>query len=141
MSLNLNRIIALFLLPSLMLVSAGDALGFSFCVGLDGHVEIESGFRNDFDGMPCDSKHKGSTCLKSGYECCGPCLDFVLQNAAHLVSRHLKTASAPVKTISWNIPSLKPRQGIHLVAGKLVTNPQPRVSQSVLTHRTVVLQV
>jgi hypothetical protein len=79
--------------------------------------------------------------LKAGYKCCGPCLDFAIQNAAHLVNRHIKTASVPVKTISWYTPPLHLRKRIHLVAGKLVTNPPPRVSQSVLTHRTVVLQV
>lgn len=141
MRLALKKIIVLCLLPCLLLLSAGGALGLSLCVGLDGHVEIDSVLRNDFGSGHCDTRQNGSSFSIAGYECCGPCLDLPIQNVAHLVNRHINTVPVPIVPISGDIPLLYPGQSIQLFTAKLVTNPLPRISQSVLTHRTVVLQL
>ena len=140
MRLALKKIIVLCLLPCLLLLSAGGALGLSLCVGLDGHVAIDSLLRNDFGSGHCDTSQNGATLSIAGYDCCGPCLDLPIQNDAHLVNRHMISVPAPIGPVSGAI-SLFPRQSMQLLAEKLVTKPLPRISQSVLTHRTVVLQV
>ena len=47
MRLIVTRIIVLLLLPAFILASASEVLGFSWCVGNDGHVELERGTNHD----------------------------------------------------------------------------------------------
>lgn len=138
-----TRIIILLLLPAFILTAASEVLGFAWCVGDDGHVEFERGARHDCGDESFANENLGknpaSVIVGTSYECCGPCLDLTIKNEAYIVKRLKKTSVAPSDAISLQVFPRSTIQRAKLLAGNLITQQPPRISQTILAHRTVVL--
>jgi len=138
MRLIVTRIIVLLLLPAFILTSASEVFGLSWCVGNDGHFELERGTGHD-----CDDENFGRNAAPiipgANYECCGPCLDLSIPNEAYIVKRLKRVSVAPNDVVSLNVFPRNTIQRAKLLAGNLITQHPPRISQTILAHRTVVL--
>ena len=143
MRLIVTRIIVLLLLPAFILTSASEVFGFSWCVGNDGHFELERGTGHDCDDENFVNENFGKNVAPiipgTSYECCGPCLDLSIPNEAYIVKRLKKVSVAPNDAISLNIFPRNTIQIAKLLVGNLITQHPPRISQTILAHRTVVL--
>jgi len=142
--ISFSKIAAFLLLPAFLIASAGDMLGYAWCLGEDGHVEInyvtsngccDSNFENSHSARP-----DVATLHQSSDNHCGSCLDFSTQPNEAVFSKRLKrTSSGSINAISSNsFPSIS-AQNAKLVVGNLASQPPPRISQTILAHRTVVL--
>ena len=142
--ISFTKFVAFLLLPAFLIASAGDMLGYAWCLGDDGHVEIQYVTSNGC----CDSNLENShsvrpdvaTLHQSSDNHCGSCLDFSTQPNEAVFSKRLKrVSSGSIKIISSNsFPSIS-AQNVKLVVSNLASQPPPRVSQAILAHRTVVL--
>lgn len=145
MRLILSRILVAVLLPVFLLTCVGSAFGFAWCIGEDGHVEIERVAGNGCGDDDFESKgvvsHKTPTIQYPSYDHCGPCLDLSMQNNIFTAKRLTKITSTPSDVIILNGFLETSIQSIKLVVGNLAPQPPPRISQSILAHRTIVLLV
>lgn len=142
--ISFSKIAALLLLPAFLIASAGDMLDYTWCLGDDGHVEIKYVTSNGC----CDSNFENShisrsevaTLHQSSDNHCGSCLDFSTQpNEAVFAKRLKRVSSNPIKAITANgFPSIS-AQNAKLVVSNLASQPPPRISQTILAHRTIVL--
>jgi hypothetical protein len=139
-----SKIMVLLLLSAFLATSAGNVLGFVWCVGDDGHVGInyisdngccvgdaKSSVIGRYD-VPSMSQSKGDHC--------GLCLDFSVQPSEAVFLKRLKripTVSIEAD-ISNGFPQMADRR-TNLVVGILVSQLPSRVSQAILAHRTVVI--
>jgi hypothetical protein len=143
MRLIVTRIIVLLLLPAFILASASEVLGFSWCVGNDGHVELERGTNHDCGAENFANENFGRNAapiiLGTSNECCGPCLDLSIQNEAYIIKRLKKITVAPTDAISLNVFPRNTVRKAHLLVSNLITQHPPRISKTILAHRTVVL--
>lgn len=134
---------ALLLVFTLMTI--GSVPGFAWCIGQDGHIEIEFAAAGDCcvgsseltitpNGLSDQSVHIDQ-------DHCGPCLDLFLQchNVVSVNRFHKDTVVAGFcieNDIVAGIPS-----AVKLLLGNLVPQPPPRISQAILAHRTTVLLI
>ncbi len=142
--ITFSKIAALLLLPAFLIASAGDMLGYTWCLGDNGHVEVKYVTSNSC----CDTNFEDSHSVRPGVATlhqssdnhCGSCLDFSTQPNEAVFSKRLKRVSSDsINTISSNsFPSIS-TQNAKLVVGNLALQPPPRISQTILAHRTVVL--
>jgi hypothetical protein len=144
MRLKLTQIVGLLLLPTFLFLSVGTAPGYAWCFGEDGHSEIEeatvAGCHDGQDKPGEAVRHDTPTLHNSEDEHCGPCLDFSLQQDEANFSKRLKKAPAiPIEITSLNGFTFAFAQSVKLVSGNLASQPPPRISQAILSHRTVVL--
>jgi hypothetical protein len=143
MRLIVARIIVLLLLPAFILTSASEVLGFTWCVGNDGHVELERGTGHDCGDENFASenycKNASPIIFGTSYECCGPCLDLSLQNEAYIVKRLKKITVAHSDAINLNVFPRNAVRKTNLLVRNLITQHPPRISKTILAHRTVVL--
>ena len=130
------------LIPTLILTFSTNVLGLEWCVGENGHTKIEyPGSSNCCDeGTPAQSGVKKSPVSEYafGNVGCAPCLDFVALNDTAL-SKRFKSWSS-FKEIASADP--KPYPAFHnnkYHSNKLKNNQPPRISQTILSHRKVVL--
>ena len=141
---SFSKIAILLLLPAFLIASAVDMLSYAWCSGDNGHAESEyvtaegccgSDFQNCHIG-----KHDIATIHQSTDEHCGSCLDFNAQQSEVVLLKRLKRIpSVSFGTITSNgFPTIS-AQNANLVAGNLASQPPPRISQTILDHRTVVL--
>lgn len=140
----LPKTMVCLLLSTLMIINAADAIGYAWCFGGDGHVKIkyvtagscceqESALPDPLRLQPADASLR-----LSGGESCGPCLDlFLKQNEASIIKRSNKLATPALAIAKTSSSPLPLHQS--MVAGTPLTQPPPRVSQTILSHRTVVL--
>jgi len=142
--ISFSKIAALLLLPVFLIASTGDMLGYAWCLGDDGHVEVKYA---TVDGC-CDSGFVNSHTVRpdvavlhrSGDDHCGPCLDFAGNQSDAVFSKRLKRIpSSPINAIISNSFPSTAAQNANLVARNLASQPPPRISQTILAHRTVVL--
>lgn len=143
MRLIFTRIIVLLLLPAFILTSASEVLGFAWCVGNDGHVEFERDTRHDCGDENFANENLGRNAAPvifgTSYDCCGPCLDLSIQNEACIVKRLKKTSAAPSDAICLNVFPRNTIQTAKRLVNNFITQQPPRISQTILAHRTVVL--
>lgn len=141
MKSRVPKIIVCLLLPIFVLTCAGDVFGLVWCIGEDGHFSIERSMANDCaDGArSCASIAQDEAMLAAGDPSCGPCLDLFPEGDAFLIKRLKKSTPASTDVTSPETLPLVIAQSIKLVVGGLTTKPTPRVSQTILAHRTVVL--
>ena len=142
--ISFSKIAVFLLLPVFLIASASDMLGYAWCLGDDGHVEIKYATSNSC----CDSNFENShsirpdvaTLHQSSNDHCGSCLDFSAQPNEAVFSKRLKrVSSGSINAITSNsFPSIS-AQNTKLVVGNLASQPPPRISQTILAHRTVVL--
>jgi hypothetical protein len=118
--------------------------GYAWCFGDDGHVDIEYIAGSDCaDGVSAPisaDKHNEYSFSQSDEEHCGPCLDFYIQlNDATTTKRLENKAPVSIGAIAITaVPSLS-AQTVKMLVGNLVPQPPPRIAQTILNHRTVVL--
>ena len=138
-----SKFVTSLLLATFLVTSVGALLGYVWCVGDDGHVEVtytvggdccadgeEQGTANHYDG-PSITQASGDHC--------GSCLDFSAQQCEAVFFKRIKrTSLVSLDPVSPNNSLPSTMQSIKLVAS-LLPQPPPGVAQTILFHRTVVL--
>ena len=125
-----------------VMASAGTVFGYAWCFGDDGHVEV-----NYSSGVVCcdeDLENRTAeryivpTFSRSSGDSCGSCLDVSTPQCGAVFLKRLKqVSSTSVATLATNVFTPKMAQGASLSAK--ITTFSPRVSPTILAHRTVVL--
>ena len=135
--------LATYLLVMTFLVASADTVfGYAWCFGDDGHVEVsyskgDGCCEEDIEKLTAD-RYAVPTLSQLSTDSCGSCLDISAQQRGAVFFKRLKQVSTPsVATLSANSFSLKKAQGALWVAR--LTSLSPRVSPTLLAHRTVVL--
>ena len=137
-----SRLNGLILLLTFVLTTVGSVPGFAWCIGEDGHFEIEYIATGDFGGGVTGSSGNmtGESSIQIDEDHCGPCLDFIFQSHEAMSANrpHHKTSKSHDVFALKIFPSIT-CQTVKLVVGNLVPQPPPRISQAILEHRTIVL--
>jgi hypothetical protein len=132
------------LLTAFLTTSIGALLGYVWCVGDDGHVEVNYTVGNDC----CDNGHvqipadqyDGPTISQANVDHCGSCLDFSAQQCEAVFLKRLKRSSqVSPEPLSPNNSLPSAMQSVKLVAVNHSRQPSLRIAQTILFHRTVVL--
>ena len=139
-----SKIVTFLLLSVFLFAGTGNAFGYAWCVGDDGHVEV-----NYISGGDCcadDSSNRDvdrydvTAISHSDGEHCGLCLDSSAKPSEAIFLKRLKrTSTVSIATVSLNNFPSPVLKGSKLLAGNRATLSLPRVSQAILAHRTVVL--
>jgi len=138
-----SKLVTCLLMAVFFAASLGTASGYAWCVGEDGHVGVsysnnsgcciddqKSRFVNSYDS-PTVSHAKDASC--------GLCRDFTLQQYDAVFFKRVKrTSGTSVSPFASNVLPANGGQKTQLVAG-LTFQPPPRISKTILAHRTIVL--
>jgi hypothetical protein len=136
--------IALLLIPVFFVATVVSMPGYAWCFGDDGHVDIEyiagNGSADAASATNHSDKHGEPSLSQPDADYFGPCVDLDIQlNDATTIKRLENKAPVSIDAIAiTSLPSLS-AQTIKMVVGNLVPQPPPRIAQSILNHRTVVL--
>jgi hypothetical protein len=136
--------IAFLLLPVFFVATVVSMPGYAWCFGDDGHVDIEyiagSDCADDALAANLSDKLYATSFSQSDEDHCGPCFDLDIQlNDATTTKRLENKAPVSLGAIAITaLPSLS-AQTVKLLVGNLIPQPPPRIAQSILNHRTVVL--
>jgi hypothetical protein len=141
----LYKFTLLLLLPAFLAGSVGDAFGYAWCFGDDGHSEIEyitvNGCGDEDAKENGISNYNVPTLHPAAIEHCGPCLDVSMQTSEAVFFKQLeKVPPVAINFVSTDVFSFRFVPIIQLVAGNRAAQPPPRISQTILAHRTIVLQ-
>lgn len=144
MKLKLTQIVGLLLIPVFLVVSIGSVPGYAWCFGEDGHSEIEEVVIAGCSDNQCEPKefikYEPPTLHGSENVHRGPCLDFSAQQTATFFSKRLrKIQQTPIDTINLDVFPQDFSRSFKLIDGNLAPQTPPRISQTILSHRTVVL--
>ena len=136
--------ITFLLLPVFFVATIISMPGYAWCFGDDGHIDVEyvagSGCADDASAASAADNQNVASYSQSDEEHCGPCLDFDIQlNDATTKKRLENKAPVCIDAIAINAFTTFSSQTVKMVVGNLVPQPPPRISQSILNHRTVVL--
>lgn len=137
-----SKLVTYLLVTTFLVASAGTVFGYAWCFGDDGHVDVSysSGggcCDEDLENRTAD-RYAVDTISKLNGDSCGSCLDVTAQQcSAVLVKRMTRVSTPSVATLVTNSFSPKIGQGAPSVAK--LTSHTPRVSPTILAHRTVVL--
>jgi len=139
-----SKLVTSLLLTAFLVTSVGALLGYVWCVGDDGHVEVTYTAGSDCcaDGeVQRTAKHySGPSISQANSDHCGSCLDFAAQQGEAVFLKRIKrTSVAPVEPLSLANSHPSAMHSIKLVAGSILPQPLPVVAQAILFHRTVVL--
>jgi hypothetical protein len=140
----LKRMVPILLIAFLA-SSFGAVFGYAWCMGDDGHVGIDYVTDKSCCTDDCKSNNVGRfdvlTISQRYGEHCGLCLDFSAQPVEAVFFKRLKrTQPAFTDAVTAKGFSPIPTQNVSLNGGSLVPQSQPRISQTILAHRTVVLR-
>ena len=140
----LSKLVTILLLAAFLVTSVGSLFGYAWCVGDDGHVEVSYATGN---GCCDDDRKQGAanqydvpSVSRSSGDHCGLCLDFSAQQSEAVFFKRVKrTSMVSVEALPQisSIPNII--QSIQLVADNAVSQLPPRIAQTILAHRTVVL--
>jgi len=138
------KIMVLLLLLAFLTTSVGNVFGYAWCVGDDGHVGIDSvagkGCRIDVCKSDYTDKKYDVFAISQASEYCSQCLDFsALQTEAVFFKRLKRIPTVFKVAVNPNSFPAIAVQNVKMVAGNLMLESQPRISQTILAHRTVVL--
>jgi hypothetical protein len=137
-----SKFVTYLLVTTFLVASAGTVFGYAWCFGDDGHVGVS--YSNG--GGCCDedlekrtaNRYAVPTISQLNGDSCGSCLDVSTQQRSVVFFKRLKRVStSSVETLTANSFSPKRVQGAPWVAS--LTSLSPRVSPTLLAHRTVVL--
>ncbi len=139
-----SKLVISLLLVAFLMTSVGTLLGYAWCVGDDGHVEVSyatgSGCCDDDQELNTGSQYDTPSLSQASGAHCGLCLDFTAQQSdAVFFKRFKRTLTAPVEVLSSNYSSLSVIYSTKLVADAHLPQPPPWIAQTILAHRTVVL--
>ncbi len=136
--------ILLLLLPAFLSIGVSEGLGLSWCFGDDGHVELATvnGCGDSAAELAANSHCEDNPELGSEAESCGPCLDYALEQDEAIFAKRLH--KAPLALIDLLAPkpqttNFATNSNTNGAVGRLARQPQPRISQTILLHRTTVL--
>lgn len=137
-----TKIMILLLLVIFLLTSMG-TFGYAWCVGDDGHVEVNyaaaTGCCNQ-DQSPYSGGQSGSPGLsRAGADYCGLCLDFDAQKYEAVFFKRIKKSavlSLEPLTKGASYPNAISNSGL---VAKMSPQQQFRVAQIILALRTIVL--
>ena len=119
-------------------------MGYVWCVGDDGHVEVNYTAGNDCcdDGhvqSPAD-QYDGPSISQANVDHCGACLDFSAQQCEAVFFKRLKRSSlVSLEPLSPNHSHPCAMHSVKLVAVNHSRQPSLYIAQAILFHRTVVL--
>ncbi|MCK4507463.1 MAG: hypothetical protein KAU27_02910 [Desulfuromonadales bacterium] len=138
------KIVTFLLLAVFLLTSAGNLLGYAWCVGDDGHVEVSYATGRDCcdDGQEqgATEQYDVPTISQASGDSCGLCLDFSTQQCEAVFFKRIKrTSTASLVPLSANNSLPSAMQSVKLVAAVPLPQPPLRVAQAILSQRTVVL--
>ena len=138
------KLVTSLLLAVFLLTSAGALLGYAWCVGDDGHVEVSYATGRDCcdDGQGQDSSEQYvvPTVSQASGDSCGLCLDFSAQRGeAVFFKRAKRTSMVSLAPLSANSSLPSALQSIKLVVVDFLPQPPLRIAQAILSLRTVVL--
>ncbi len=145
MKFNLSsKFVTSLLLAAFLVTSVGALLGYVWCVGDDGHVDVSYAAGNDCcagdEGSGTANHYVGPSISQADSDHCGSCLDFAVQQCEAVFLKRIKrTTVAPLEPLSPKNSHPGAMQSIKLVAGSFLPQPPPGVAQAILFHRTVVL--
>jgi hypothetical protein len=127
-----------------LVMSSGTLLGYAWCLGDDGHVELSYATGVDCcgDGQESGDSEKCTTSSLSqpGADNCGLCLDSSAQQSEAVFSKRVKRTSTP--SIEMPTPNNTHLQAVLCspkTANALIAHTIPRIAQTILAHRIVVL--
>lgn len=140
----LKSICTILLLLTFLATTVGVLPVYALCFGEDGHVELEY---SDHDICDEDKKNGNSSfpelaidSIPSHGDHCTPCVDIAIQTCeATSTKRHSDSKSKSVALQHLNVSPLVKPAVVKLLVGNLVPQPPPRVSQTIIHHRTIVL--
>lgn len=138
-----RKISNFILLLTFVLTALSSVPGFAWCIGEDGHFEIEYVIDGNCDTA---SSSSGGTAVVSSLHIdedhCGSCLDVYLQPHDVFSAKRLnyEALNAPDVFALGTILS-STSQADRQVKTNLVPQPPPRILQSILNHRTTVLLI
>ena len=137
-----SKLVTYLLVTTFLVASAGTVFGYAWCFGDDGHVDVS--YSNG--GGCCDEdlekrtadRYAVPTISQLSGDSCGSCLDVSAQQCGAVFIKRLKRVSiTAVATLTANSFSPKMVLGAPWVAR--LASLSPRVSPTILAHRTVVL--
>lgn len=131
-----------WLLLLCLLVTPASLSGFVWCLGDDGHAQVELATAGDCAvdrDMPPPVAGPG-VALDAGEDRCGPCLDLSSSHrwGSPRGRNSLAPASLPVALAPVVVALQRPLPDRFLTS-RLVIDPAPRTPQQILHHRTIVL--
>lgn len=139
-----SKLVTCLLLAVFLIASLGTALGYAWCVGDDGHVEV--GYSIDSNCCVEDLKshsvnrYDAPSIRHASGDSCDLCFDFTVQQYDVVFFKRVKrTSVSAVAPFPSNVLSPNMVQNAQLVASLALQSP-PRVSNTILAHRTVVLR-
>ena len=144
MKLKITQIMATFLLPAFFLASIGSAPAYAWCFGEKIHLEIEEKKISGYVDHQKESKEAAKYDIPSFYSSddkhCGTCFHFSAQKNEAIFSKKLEKLPNVTEDVTnpYVLAHVITRKG-DLVAVNLAPQPPPRISQTLLAHRTVVL--
>jgi hypothetical protein len=138
-----KKILAVLLLVVLLPVGI-NAEAMVFCLGADGHAEVETVLAGAC-GVDCDASAPVEVlplAINDGDDGCGPCLDI---SSSHQWgsprttddSRHIEL---PV-TLSQAAVAIASDAVLQPIDNGLIIGPAPRIPEPILLHRTTVLLI
>lgn len=137
-----SKLNSFVLLLAFVLTTLATVPGFAWCIGDNGHFEVEYvGAGNCGDGANDSSGNiTGKASIQTAEAHCESCRHFSLESD-ETVSKKRTPPKATIQPGFFalnTIPTIS-SQKTKLVVGNLVPQPPPRISQAILEHRTIVL--
>ena len=139
-----SKLVTSLLIAAFLVTSVGALLGYVWCVGDDGHVEVSYTAGNDCCGddhvQSSTKQYDGPSISQNSADHCGSCLDFSVQQCGAVFFKRIKrTSLVSLEPLSQNNSLPSAMQSIKLVATNHFRHPSQRIAQAILFHRTVVL--
>jgi len=139
-----SKLVSSLLLAAFLVTSVGVLLGYVWCVGDDGHVEVNYTAGTDCcaDGhvkRPAD-QYDGPIISEANTDHCGSCLDFSAQQSEAVFFKRIKRNSlVSLEPLSLDNSLPSAMQSVKLAAANHSRQPSLRIAQAIIFHRTIVL--
>lgn len=133
--------LVLLLLSVFLITNVGNAIGYAWCFGDDGHSRIEQasfyGCADKEAGCSASLRYGSDSLSKAEPAHCSPCSDLLIEGDNAVVSKRIiKDAKVVLEAEPLSVsPLVSYEQQANL---KYISHP-PRVAQTIRAHRTVVL--
>jgi hypothetical protein len=146
MQSTFSKILALILVPLFLITGVVSVPGYAWCLGDDDHLEIERFERwgcvdNSLNGRD-PVNHNDGFANQIDEDHCGSCVDFYTQSHDVKTPKQLQSIPpAPIDTFPAGSFTQHTSPVAKMVVGNLAPQPPPRIPQTILTHRTIVLLI
>jgi hypothetical protein len=137
-----SKLVTYLLVMTFLVASAGTVFGYAWCFGDDGHVEVSyskgGGCCSEGLEKRAADRYVAPGISESSGDYCGSCLDVTAQQSSAVFFKRLKRVSTPAFAI-LNASVFSPKMVQSSPWFARLTSHPPRVSPTILAHRTVVL--